>query len=268
MCCKEKSAPLHKDGCASLVFSSLLFRVQPVKKEGTFLNVSGILFWSQSSLFFLLLLLYELWPQIIKLLSPDRENVQWEPSNFVSIVYIFIIWCTADGEHPKEGVYCKKTTKKMCLKSYLLYDRSHFLEMETVFVTRQSSCFTCGRAWQSPGVWPTPFKRLLICQALVWARQQWTNTTDSVSQIINPPTEPAALLCCSRWWEDLEKGGCNSEEFEECFTIFSIPLCPFSVSSLWHCSGHVISFASWRQWCLRQFNIFEVLCTKKDNKMT
>lgn len=165
----------------------------------------SILTFSSSSF----LLLYELWPQIIKLLSPDRENVQWEPSNFVSIVYIFIIWCTADGEHPKEGVYCKKTTK-MCLKSYLLYDRSHFLEMETVFVTRQSSCFTCGRAWQSAGVWPTPFKRLLICQALVWARQQWTNTTDSVSQIINPPTDPAALLCCSWWWEDLEKGGCNS----------------------------------------------------------
>lgn len=51
----------------------------------------------------------------------------------------------------------KKKQQKMCLKSYLLYDRSHFLEMETVFVTRQSSCFTCGRAWKSAGVWPTPF---------------------------------------------------------------------------------------------------------------
>lgn len=200
------------------MFSSVLFRVQPVRKEGTqtFLNVSGILFWSQSWLFLLLLflfclLLYESWPQIIKLLSPDRENVQWEPSNFVSIVYIFILWCTADGEHPKE--YYKKQ-QKMCLKSYLLYDRSHFLETETVFATRQSSCFTCGRAWQSPGVWPTPLThphlRLLISQALVWARQQWTNTTDSVSQVINPPMEPAALLCCWWWWEDLEKGGCNS----------------------------------------------------------
>lgn len=60
MCCKEKSAPLHKDGCASLVFSSLLSRVQPVTKEGTltFLNVSGILFWSQSSLFLLLLFFF------------------------------------------------------------------------------------------------------------------------------------------------------------------------------------------------------------------
>lgn len=64
MCCKEKSAPLHKDGCASLVFSSVPFRVQPVKKEGTltFLNVSGILFCLNPHFFLLLLLLllYEL----------------------------------------------------------------------------------------------------------------------------------------------------------------------------------------------------------------
>lgn len=72
---------------------------------------------------------------------------------------------------------------------------------------------------------------------------------------------PKEHLCCQCSLvvvSGFERGGTqlikSLESLESVYYLFSSL---FLSLSLWHCSGHVISYALWRQWCLHQFlNIF------------
>lgn len=152
---------------------------------------------------------------------------------FVNSLYIFILKLTASRETVEERLFC---------------DTSENRDGDLFGKKQSRRTVNSGAMWQSPG----------DRRGLLEVRPRPGSRCAFLRDVVSLANDGRCI----------KRRGAR-ESSESVYYLFFLSV-PFLSLSLWHCSGHVISYALWRQWCLQQFlNIFvKFFVQKKTIKTT